>query len=364
MGRTFEDKPATRESVPLLVGLVGPSGGGKTFSALRLATGMQRVTGGEIFFIDTESRRALHYADDFNFRHIEMGSPFSSIDYLEAIQHCKRQKSGVLIVDSMSHEHEGPGGYLDTHETELQRMAGDNYKKRERMTFSAWIKPSQERRKLINEVLRMGVSAIFCFRSKEKIKIVSGQNPIQLGWQPIAGDEFVYEMTVNCLLYPAAKGVPAWNPAEVGERVMIKRPEKLAHVFKDGQPISEDTGEALAIWAAGDGPTPISVSIDDVVAGLEACETTEELDAARAKWWKTRSWSESEIATLVECVDAIRARLTDPPADDEPEPEPDTCCPYSDEVGDPCLRMGAHDRHATETCTWDGDNDMPARGAS
>ena len=34
--RTFTAKPAIRESVPLLIGLFGCSGSGKTFSALRL----------------------------------------------------------------------------------------------------------------------------------------------------------------------------------------------------------------------------------------------------------------------------------------------------------------------------------------
>ena len=61
--RVFDDKPAVRERVPLLLGLVGPSGGGKTYSALRLARGFQKVTGGDIHFIDTEARRVFHYAD-------------------------------------------------------------------------------------------------------------------------------------------------------------------------------------------------------------------------------------------------------------------------------------------------------------
>ena len=77
MARTFDDRPATREATPLLVGLVGPSGAGKTFSALRLATGVQRVVGGDIYFIDTEARRGLHYAERFTFRHLPFGAPFS-----------------------------------------------------------------------------------------------------------------------------------------------------------------------------------------------------------------------------------------------------------------------------------------------
>jgi hypothetical protein len=111
--RVFEDHEAKRGAVPLLVGLVGPSSGGKTFSALRLATGIQRVTGGDIFVIDTESRRSLHYADQFKFRHVPFPAPFGPLDYLAAIEYCVKRGAKVVIVDSMSHEHEGPGGVLE-----------------------------------------------------------------------------------------------------------------------------------------------------------------------------------------------------------------------------------------------------------
>ena len=99
MTRSFETKPAVRESVPLLVGLTGPSGCGKTYSALRLATGIQSVTGGEIAVIDTEARRALHYADYFNFQHLEFREPFGSVDYLEALRHCHAQGAKVIVVE-------------------------------------------------------------------------------------------------------------------------------------------------------------------------------------------------------------------------------------------------------------------------
>ena len=98
MSRTFEAKPAARESVPLLVGLMGPSGCGKTMSALRLATGMQSVTGGEIYVIDTESRSALHYADDFTFQHVPFGAPFSPLDYLDAIEYVLNNADEKMII--------------------------------------------------------------------------------------------------------------------------------------------------------------------------------------------------------------------------------------------------------------------------
>src|SRR5258708_34193941 len=143
--RKFDDKPAVREQVPLLIGRMGPSGSGKTYSALRLATGIHEVTGGEIYVIDTEARRALHYAEQFKFRHVQFDAPFGSLDYLAAIRHCVAKGAKVIVIDSMSHEHSGPGGYLLTQEAEVQRMAGDDYAKRERVKMAGWIKPSNYR---------------------------------------------------------------------------------------------------------------------------------------------------------------------------------------------------------------------------
>ena len=111
--RNFDAKVAVREHVPLLIGLMGPSGSGKTYSALRLASGIQSVAGGDIYFVDTEARRALHYADQFKFKHIQFDAPFGSLDYLAALQQCVKAGAGVIVVDSMSHEHESPGGMID-----------------------------------------------------------------------------------------------------------------------------------------------------------------------------------------------------------------------------------------------------------
>src|SRR5690606_35477146 len=122
VARTFEDRPAVRTATPLLFGLIGPSGSGKTFSALRIASGMQRVIGGDIFLIDTESSRALHYAEKFRFRHVAFTPPFSPLDYLGAIEHCVSKGAKIVIIDSMSHEHEGPGGVLEWHEQEVERL--------------------------------------------------------------------------------------------------------------------------------------------------------------------------------------------------------------------------------------------------
>lgn len=255
--RQFIAKDAKRERTPLLIGLVGPSGGGKSMSALRLATGIQSVVGGEIYMIDTENRRGLHYADSFKFKHVDMQPPFGSLDYLKALEFCVEQGAKTIIVDSQSHEHSGPGGMIDLQEQELTRMAGDDWKRRQAMQMLAWSEPKARRRKLIDGMIRLDANIICCFRAKETSKPVKnpGTGKIEvepMGFMPIAGDEFVYEMTLNCLLMPGAGGVPTWHSEQAGEKTMIKLPEQFRTWLQDKtQPLDEQVGAGLARWAAG-----------------------------------------------------------------------------------------------------------------
>lgn len=255
--RKFEIKPAVRSAVPLLIGLFGPSGGGKTFTALRLATGIQKVFPGPIVLIDTENGRGLHYADQFNYEYVKFDPPFGSVDYLQALQFAASKNPAVIIVDSMSHEHEGPGGLLDFHEQVLDRMAGNDYKKRERVKMLAWSEPKQARRKLLNGLLQIPTNFIFCFRAKESSRPTkdprTGKNKVEnFGFTPICGDEFAFEMTMNCLLPPHANGVPVWNSDRPGERMMMKLPEQFKGIFNQpGIQLDERIGHMLASWAKG-----------------------------------------------------------------------------------------------------------------
>lgn len=254
--RKFLAKTAVRETVPLLVGLMGPPGGGKTYSALRLATGIQRVVGGDIYVIDTEAKRALHYADEFKFKHVEFVAPFGSLDYLAAIDHCVKAGAKVIVVDSMSHEHIGQGGYLTTQEAEVERMAGDDYAKRERVKMAGWIKPSAYRQRMITGILQLNANFVFCFRAKEKTKPKKGGGIEELGFMPLGGEELLFEMTVNCLLLPKAGGVPTWRSDNIGERLMMKLPKQFENIFSEQKPIDEQIGRSLATWASGGSALP------------------------------------------------------------------------------------------------------------
>lgn len=258
----FEMTDAIRQPVPLMIGLVGPSGSGKTYSALRLATGI----GGPVAVIDTEGRRATYYANEFKFKHVNFESPFGSLRYLEAIEFCVSKGAKTIVIDSMSHEHEGPGGMLEQHSAECDRLSKNDPDKRERVKMLAWAQPKADRRTLINRVIQLGVNLILCFRAKEKTKL-EGKAIIPLGWQPIGGDEFIFETVASFLLYPGSNGFPAYQPVLESERAIAKLPRQFAAL--DGKRLDEEFGATMARWSAGGDILPnieaLRASIDTLI---------------------------------------------------------------------------------------------------
>lgn len=283
MTRTFTTQDAAiaraQSPVPLLLGCTGPSGSGKTFTSLRLATGIQKVVGGDIFVIDTEQRRSLHYSDAFKFKHIDFKAPYSSTDYLEALRYAKKEGAGVLVVDSASHEHEGPGGLLEQHEAELDRMAGNDYAKRDRMSILAWSKPKQKRRALITAITtELQMPVVFAFRAKTATKPApkgaADRNPIEMGFSSIGADEWLFEMGLNMLFLPGSDGKPTWESERPGEKLAIKLPKQFQWVRQEGQ-ITEAVGVRLAEWAKGTAKPAKAASAPEKSASVDVFDVDE-----------------------------------------------------------------------------------------
>lgn len=237
---SFVFKPAKRENTPLIVGLAGPSKSGKTYSALRLAVGLKN--GGQIFMINTEGKRGHQYADKFDYQAVDLNEPFAMTRYREAMVESKKQNPSVLIIDSVSHAHEGIGGMLDQHESELDRMSGGNYEKRMKMTYAAWIRPKKDESDMINFMLQMNCHIILCFRAKEKIKIIKGKEPEPLGWQPIGSDRIHFETAFTLILPPHSQGTP--DMTALGSE--FREPyDKMVTTTQ----IDEALGKRLAEWS-------------------------------------------------------------------------------------------------------------------
>lgn len=252
-------KRAVRENVGLLIGLAGASGSGKSYSAMRLAAG---ICGDKPFaFIDTESRRALHYADAFKFDHCELHAPFRPSTYLDAIVAADKAGYPVIVVDSASHEHAGDGGLLDWHEellngyVERAAKSGDSrgeWQIREANNMRGWIEPKMAHKKMVQRILQCRAHVILCFRAEEKIeigkdergktKIVPKKSIVGLnGWMPVCEKNLPYELTCSFLLTADKPGIP--QP--------IKLQEQHKAFFPLDRPITEESGKLIAQWASG-----------------------------------------------------------------------------------------------------------------
>ena len=260
---SFSFRPAVRENVGLLIGLMGSSGSGKTYTAMRLAKG---IAGGKPFVvIDTEAGRAKHYADLFAFDHGDLKPPFSPAAYADAIASADAAGYPVIVVDSFSHEHAGEGGILDMQEAEFQRMGG-----REAVKMASWIKPKMEHKRMVQRLLQVRAHLILCFRAEQKIemvkengqtKVVPKQSPVSInGWIPICEKNLPFELTASFLLTADKPGIP--QP--------IKLQEQHRPIFPLTEPISEQSGARLAEWARGG----TSVGAERQTQGQTASATT------------------------------------------------------------------------------------------
>ncbi len=243
----FEFRPAKRENVPLLIGLAGGTGSGKTYSAMLLAKGL---SGGQRFaVIDTENGRARHYADTFEFDVADLAEPFRPDRYADATEAADKAGYPVIVVDSMSHEHAGHGGLLDWHEEEFQRMGG-----RDAVKMTAWIKPKLAHKAMVSRLLQVKAHVILCFRAEEKVEVIDdpdkpGKKKIVPkrtitgldGWVPISEKNLPYELTLSFLLTADKPGVPRPIKLQEQHRAMVPL----------DAPIGEAAGSAFAAWAAG-----------------------------------------------------------------------------------------------------------------
>jgi hypothetical protein len=238
-------RPAIRADVNLLIGLAGGTGSGKTFTGMRLATGM---SGGARFaVIDTENGRASHYADQFAFDVAELHAPFTPEAYADAILAADAAGYPVVMVDSMSHEYAGEGGVLDMQEAEFVRMGS-----REGAKVASWIKPKGAHKKMVQKLLQVRAHLILCFRAEPKIEvgkdaqgktiIVPKKSLVGLdGWIPVAEKNLPYELTVSLLFTADRPGVP--KP--------IKLQEQHRALFPLDRAVTEESGRDVAAWAKG-----------------------------------------------------------------------------------------------------------------
>lgn len=246
MSFTFAPAETFTERAGLFVSLTGGTNSGKTFSALRLARGIAGPNG-KIAVLDTEGGRTLHLKDEFRFDANVMDPPFRPDRFAEAAKSAEDAGYAALVIDSFSMEWVGIGGVLDWQAQELQRMAGDDWKKQERMKMASWIKPKGAHKAMVYSLLQRRIPIIFSIRGEESVKPGAnpGDKPTKL-FKSVTNSQFPYEVTVSFRLETERKGY-----IDLSDPKSYKLEGSHEALFKHGDRISEEHGAALAAWATG-----------------------------------------------------------------------------------------------------------------
>lgn len=184
-------KRATKKAAKLRIGLIGPAGAGKTFSALKIARGLAGEAG-RIAVIDSERKSASLYADDvaeFDVIELETHAPE---EYVRWIEEAGREGYDVLVIDSLSHAWAGKDGILEYIDKQAKRNGGG---------FGAWRDATPKHNALVDAILSAPCHVIVTLRAKteyvqEKDDRTGKTVVRKVGLQPVQRDGLEYEFTV------------------------------------------------------------------------------------------------------------------------------------------------------------------------
>lgn len=192
---TMQFKKATKHQAKLRMALHGPSGSGKTFSALAIG----KHLGAKIALIDTERGSAAKYSDKFDFDTLEIVDNYHPKHLIEALDAARGYD--VVVVDSLSHFWNGPGGMLELVDEEVAKQKARGHKPD---SFSAWKSVDAIYRRVVQTLLSTPFDLVVTMRAKteyEKSTDDKGKSTIKkVGMAPEIRNSFEYEMDVEGML--------------------------------------------------------------------------------------------------------------------------------------------------------------------
>ena len=259
--KPFEIHRATKCRAKLRLGMSGPAGSGKTYSALLIAHGL----GGRIGMIDTEHGSADLYADLLpeGYDVLQLTPPFTPARYVEAMHALEQAGVDTIIVDSLSHAWSGEGGSLDRHGRIADRSGN---------SWQAWRQVTPEHNALVEALLQSPCHVIATMRAKtdyvqEKDERTGRQIVRKIGLAPIMREGIEYEFTI----------------------FMELDSNHLAHVGKDRTRLFDgmiikpgsETGRSLLDWLNSGVQAPIKASLPDAQK-VALCEGMEQAVTADA----------------------------------------------------------------------------------
>ena len=288
----FEIKDAVNDRIRILAAIQGKSGTGKTFTSLLLARGLVGKDG-VIGVLDSEGGRSKVYAGHQqigNFKILELAAPHSSERFKLAFKQLE-EICDVVIIDSISHEHQEMLEYADR----LERGGARGVQK--------WTKPKIERKRFYSSILNSTKHVIVTMRMIEKLDIDTLRDKDGAKrFLAVDGDQRLqYEMDIVLTL------------EDTNKAVFTKVPEPLHGSIEQGAVITIEHGARLL--GALPKPNEDNLKIKRIIANLEDAANSG-MDTFRNAWeaaWRNADKSEhDELKSHLE-----RLKLIAQNADDE-----------------------------------------------
>lgn len=262
-------KKATKKQAKLRLALFGVSGSGKTYTALRIATGL----GGNIAVIDTERHSACKYSDRFDFDVCELEKPTIN-NMIMTIK--EAENYNVLIIDSLTH------AWLELLQ-EVERITKTKFGGN---SWSAWSEGTPKQMSLINALLDFKGHIIVTMRTEtnwttttnEKGKVV----PVRVGEAPKQGKGIEYEFDMLMQISPEHDALVIKDRTGKFQDECITKPD-------------ENFGKELMNWL-NDGEKVKSNTLIDYANEISAIDTVDELNTF---YKKNKSIMNDDIVQLL-----------------------------------------------------------------
>lgn len=223
-------KKAVKQAAKLRLALMGPSGAGKTFSALTIATGL----GGKIAVIDTEQGSASKYADIFDFDVEELAPPYHPDRFSESIRSAAASGYSVIVIDSLTHAWRGTGGLLElVDEIAVKKAKGGTPNK-----FAAWGEGRPIQNRLIETIVSAPIHVIATMRSKQEYiqdRDSNGKSVIRkVGMAAEQNEGFEYEFDIVMDIDSDHNGIITKSRAlPLSDKVFPKPGKQVAQLLND-----------------------------------------------------------------------------------------------------------------------------------
>jgi hypothetical protein len=184
-------REASRAQLKARVAIDGPTGSGKTWTALEWAFILAGDTG-KVLVIDTERGSAEWYSDQFPAYKVVVWAPPYDPGELAATLADAGPVYDVIVADSLSHFWEGEGGTRDIVDAASQRFGGNS--------FAGWKVGTPALRHLVDTLLGVDAHVIATMRSKMEYVLEEDERgnkrPKKVGLAPVMRQGVEYEFTL------------------------------------------------------------------------------------------------------------------------------------------------------------------------